>query len=97
MHQTTSRLWTSLLFLQSAGSGAGAGLFLGLYLIASTVLFAGIPWSKFSHMFFKPAAAFESRVADAIGSWNNLPAPSSQPEVFGGAGEKPLNFLVPLI
>jgi hypothetical protein len=37
------------------------------------VLFASIPWSKFSHMFFKPAAAFEKRVAKANGSAENLP------------------------
>jgi hypothetical protein len=37
------------------------------------VLFAGIPWSKFAHMFFKPAAAFEKREAMANGSAMNLP------------------------
>ena len=37
----------------------GSMLFLGLYLIATTVLFGSIPWSKFSHMFFKPAAALQ--------------------------------------
>ena len=35
-----------------------ATVFLALYLLATTVLFGSIPWSKFSHMFFKPAAAF---------------------------------------
>ena len=60
-------------WLQSAGSVTWANLFLGLYLIATTVLFAGIPWSKFSHMFFKPAAALEKRVAKANGSALNLP------------------------
>ena len=34
---------------------------------------AAIPWSKFSHMFFKPAAAFEKRVSKANGSAQNLP------------------------
>ena len=38
---------------------------LGLYLIATTVLFGSVPWSKFSHMFYKPAAAFQKRVAEA--------------------------------
>ncbi len=42
----------------AAGEAAWASLF-GLYIIATTVLFAGVPWSKFAHMFFKPAAAFE--------------------------------------
>ena len=48
-------------------------LFLVLYLIDTTVLFVSIPWSKFSHMFFKPAAALEKRVSKANGSAQNLP------------------------
>ena len=60
-------------FLQTAGNAGWAWLFLGLYVIASTVLFGSIPWSKFSHMFFKPAAAFEKRVSKANGSAQNLP------------------------
>ncbi|MFZ0609524.1 MAG: hypothetical protein WAM75_17810, partial [Xanthobacteraceae bacterium] len=43
-------------YLQAIGSG-WSSVSLGLYLIATTVLFGSIPWSKFSHMFFKPAAA----------------------------------------
>jgi hypothetical protein len=45
----------------------------GLYILATTVLFAGVPWSKFAHMFFKPAAAFEKRVSEANGTHQNLP------------------------
>jgi hypothetical protein len=60
-------------WLQTAGSTGWARVFLGLYLIATTVLFAGIPWSKFSHMFFKPAAAFEKRLSKANGTAQNLP------------------------
>ena len=45
----------------------------GLYIIATTVLFGGVPWSKFAHMFFKPAAAFEKRVSQANGTVENLP------------------------
>jgi hypothetical protein len=59
-------------FLQSRGA-SGAGVFFGLYIVATTVLFAGVPWSKFAHMFFKPAAAFEKRVAEANGTAENLP------------------------
>ena len=59
-------------WLQAAGSG-WAMLFLALYLIATTVLFGSIPWSKFSHMFFKPAAALEKRMSKANGSAQNLP------------------------
>jgi len=60
-------------WLETAGNTGWAWVFLALYLIATTVLFAGIPWSKFSHMFFKPAAAFEKRVSKANGSAQNLP------------------------
>ena len=59
-------------FLQLRGA-SGAGLFFALYIVATTVLFAGVPWSKFAHMFFKPAAAFEKRVAEANGTAENLP------------------------
>jgi hypothetical protein len=60
-------------WLQAAGNTVWAIVFLALYLIATTVLFVSIPWSKFSHMFFKPAAAFEKRVSKANGSAQNLP------------------------
>jgi len=68
---TTFGLFWAL--LQLAGSTALATIFLALYLIATTVLFGSIPWSKFSHMFFKPAAAFEKRVSRANGTAENLP------------------------
>jgi len=48
-------------------------LLFGLYVIATTVLFGSVPWSKFAHMFFKPAAAFEKRVSRADGTVENLP------------------------
>ncbi len=60
-------------WLQAAGNSVWSTLFLALYLIDTTVLFASIPWSKFSHMFFKPAAAFEKRVSKANGTAQNLP------------------------
>ncbi len=60
-------------WLQASANSVWAAVFLALYLIATTVLFAGIPWSKFSHMFFKPAAAFEKRVSKANGTAQNLP------------------------
>lgn len=72
---TFGLLWA---FFQSIGSGTLSVVFLGLYLIATTVLFAGIPWSKFSHMFFKPAAAFQKKVAVANGSLDNLPRPADR-------------------
>ena len=64
----------------------------GLYVIATTVLFGSIPWSKFAHMFFKPAAALQKRVAEADGSRSNLPAPADKPETFGSARQMPQNY-----
>ena len=52
---------------------AGSTVLFGLYILATTVLFGSVPWSKFAHMFFKPGAAFEKRVAMADGTANNLP------------------------
>jgi hypothetical protein len=68
---------------QKSGSPAWTYIFLGLYLIATTVLFGSIPWSKFSHMFFKPAAALEKRVSEANGTRSNLPPPADMPRIFG--------------
>ena len=59
-------------FLQTKG-GAGSYVFFGLYIIATTVLFGSVPWSKFAHMFFKPAAAFEKRLSKANGTAESLP------------------------
>ena len=56
-----------------AAAGGGAGVLFGLYILATTVLFGSVPWSKFAHMFFKPAAALEKRVSKANGSVENLP------------------------
>ena len=68
---------------QATGLGALANVFLALYLIVTTVLFGSIPWSKFSHMFFKPAAALEKRVSEANGTRSNLPAAADAPLAFG--------------
>ncbi|MBV9570313.1 MAG: adenylyl-sulfate reductase [Alphaproteobacteria bacterium] len=65
---------------------------LGLYLIATTALFASVPWSKFSHMFYKPAAAFQRRLEEARGSRANLPPPADKPETFGSARELPQHY-----
>jgi uncharacterized membrane protein (DUF485 family) len=78
---TFALLWAAV---QATGSTAFSAIFLGLYLLATTVLFGSIPWSKFSHMFFKPAAALEKRVAEANGTMSNLPPPADAPRKFGG-------------
>jgi hypothetical protein len=85
---TLGLIWA---FLQTRGS-SGANVFFGLYIIATTVLFGSVPWSKFAHMFFKPAAAFEKRVSYANGSRSNLPGPADKPEVFGSAREQPRHY-----
>ena len=71
-----SLLATVTFALLWAAAGSGVGVLFGLYVIAATVLFAGVPWSKFAHMFFKPAAAFEKRVSKATGAAENLPTQS---------------------
>ena len=48
-------------------------LFFGIYLVFTTLLFVSVPWSKFAHMFYKPAMAFERRVQQEDGS-SDLPA-----------------------
>jgi hypothetical protein len=68
-----SMLASATLGLIWAASGVGAGVLFFLYILATTVLFAGVPWSKFAHMFFKPAAAFEKRITRANGTAENLP------------------------
>jgi hypothetical protein len=79
-------------FLQAQGSAAAGALF-GLYIIATTVLFGSVPWSKFAHMFFKPAAAFEKRVSCANGTRSNLPGPADKPATFGSVRrEQPRHY-----
>jgi hypothetical protein len=51
----------------------GGMVLFSLYILATTVLFGSVPWSKFAHMFFKPAAAFEKRLSVANGTVQNLP------------------------
>jgi hypothetical protein len=64
---TFGLLWAGL------QGGAASWVLFGLYIVATTVLFCGVYWSKFAHMFFKPAAAFEKRVSEANGTNANLP------------------------
>lgn len=51
----------------------GSLLLFALFIIASTVLFTTVLWSKFAHMFFKPAAAYQKKTVWAEGSRENLP------------------------
>jgi len=85
---TLGLIWA---YTQAKGM-SGAMVFFGLYVLATTLLFASVPWSKFAHMFFKPAAAFEKRMSYANGTRSNLPGPADQPERFGSAREQPRHY-----
>jgi len=67
---TFALLWS---FTQAVIGGGVAMFFFALFILSSTVLFGSVYWSKFAHMFFKPAAAFQKKVAMADGSNENLP------------------------
>ena len=58
-------------------------LFLILFIISNLVLFGGVYWSKFAHMFYKPGAALQKNLAEADGSRDNLPPPTDAPKKFG--------------
>ena len=58
-------------------------LFFALFVVSNLVLFGGVYWSKFAHMFYKPGAAIQKNLAEADGSRDNLPPPADAPEQFG--------------
>ncbi len=68
-----SLIATSTFALIWSFSGAGLSISFGLFILSSTVLFGGVYWSKFAHMFFKPAAAHQKKITEADGSRENLP------------------------
>jgi hypothetical protein len=69
-------------------------LFLVLFVTSNIVLFGGVYWSKFAHMFYKPGAAIQKNLAEADGSRDNLPPPADAPEQFGlGIKENNLNTI----
>ena len=63
----------ALLWSVTMGAGKLNLLFSILFILSSTVLFSTVMWSKFAHMFFKPAAAYQKRTTRADGSRENLP------------------------
>ena len=58
-------------------------VFLVFYIVANLILFGGVYWSKFAHMFYKPGAAIQKNLAEADGSRDNLPPEADGPEQFG--------------
>ena len=86
---TFALLWA---WSQTSGDRIWTGVLFVLYLLANTVLFASVPWSKFAHMFYKPAAAFQKGIEHANGSRRNLPAPADVAATFGTARRQPNNY-----
>ena len=77
---TLGLVWS---YLQSAGLSRWDTLFLVLFILSNLVLFGGVYWSKFAHMFYKPGAAIQKHLAEADGSNENLPEPTDKPKQFG--------------
>jgi len=59
------------------GNTISTRIVFGIYIFFTTLLFVSVPWSKFAHMFFKPAVRFQRRVEGANGS-SDLPSPSTE-------------------
>ena len=78
----TGLIWSYLLSL-NLGDRWDDKVFLALFIISNLVLFGGVYWSKFAHMFYKPGAAIQKNLAEADGSRDNLPPPADAPEQFG--------------
>ena len=79
----SSTLGLAWSYFQFSGYKGWDTLFLGLFAISNLVLFGGVYWSKFAHMFYKPGAAIQKNLAEADGSRDNLPPPADAPEEFG--------------
>ena len=81
-------------FLQTSGINGWDMLFLVLFAVANIILFGGVYWSKFAHMFYKPGAAIQKNLAKADGSNDDLPLPADAPEDFGLgiSREKPKHY-----
>jgi len=75
-------IWSYLQFL-NLNDRWDDKVFLVLYIVSNLVLFGGVYWSKFAHMFYKPGAAIQKNLAEADGSRDNLPPPADKPEQFG--------------
>ena len=73
-------LWS---YFQSSNSTGLAMLFFIMFVISNVVLFGGVYWSKFAHMFYKPGAAIQKHLAKADGSRDDLPEPADLPKQYG--------------
>ena len=77
---TFGLLWS---FTQFNDQKSLSFLFFILFVASNLILFGGVYWSKFAHMFYKPGAAIQKNLAEADGSRDNLPPPADAPEQFG--------------
>ena len=77
---TFGLIWSYLQFNNISGWD---NLFLVLFAVSNIVLFGGVYWSKFAHMFYKPGAAIQKNLAEADGSRDNLPPEADAPKQFG--------------
>lgn len=68
-----SLMATSVTAIGWSYTGGGTGVWFALVILSTASLFGGVYWSKFSHMFFKPVAAYNKRVIKANGTNENLP------------------------
>jgi ABC-type multidrug transport system fused ATPase/permease subunit len=69
---TFGLIWSILAAIMGAGSVL-AWVAFAAFIAATTFLFSTVVWSKFAHMFFKPAAAYAKKVSVADGSRDKLP------------------------
>ncbi len=68
--------------VETAQSTAATAVLFSFYIFFTTILFVSVPWSKFSHMFYKPGVAIQKKIEEASGS-SDLPSPADGPH--GGA------------
>ncbi len=80
MTATFGLVWS---YLQAADISGWDTLFLVLFSLSNIMLFGGVYWSKFAHMFYKPGAAIQKHLGEADGSRDNLPVPSDKQKQYG--------------
>ena len=77
---TFGLIWS---YLQASNISGWDSLFLVLFGLSNIVLFGGVYWSKFAHMFYKPGAAIQKNLSEADGYRDDLPPPANKPKQFG--------------
>ena len=66
---------------QLGGSKVWFGIFFGIYVLLTTLLFTTVRWSKFPHMFYKSGLAIRKRLDEAQGI-SDLPTPLSKSSAY---------------